>query len=330
MRLAHVMEQAGHEVKTVFVDHFQSCHSYLAKKLDEWHVGNGRQQYDRSIFLEAVEAINEWQADKALFVNYGFREEWREEFRTAIAKTKCHLLGWVIDPIQDVNDLSWNKCYNFYDKVFFYEKYDAEAMTDKLGIKAEYCPVGYNDAYVISRPLPVRYKRDIVFVGSPYKSRLNILERLAVVCRSKGWHLEVYGPFWSEGRYFWKKYQKMLKYPNIRNVVHDGVFSSAEIAKLYSETKICLNLHTGAAKGMNPRSYEIMATGAFQLLDKRQSYDTLLVGEGFDEFVNFEDLVNKLEFYLTHEAARQSVIAAGQTKINVYSMTNVLAKILGH
>lgn len=325
LRISYILEKNGHEVKTVFVDHFQSCHSYLAKKMDEWHISDGKDKYDRGIFTEALQLINEWGAERAFFVNYGFRAEWKDEFRTKILNKKCKLISWTIDPA-NVNDLANKEIYSFYDKSYFYEKYDADNIAKNFSLNTEYCPVGFNDSYQNKSNVASEY--DIVFVGSPYKSRLTILEKLAKESEKRGWRLGIFGPFFDEGIYFWKKYQRQLKYPHIKSVLHDGIFTSEEVAEIYGKSKICLNLHTEVARGMNPRSYEIIAVGAFQLMDKRKSYDTLQIGEGFDEFTDFDDLIAKIDYYLTNKDKRLEIINAGQEKISAYSMEKCLRRML--
>lgn len=326
LRISYILEKKGHEVKTIFVDHFQSCHSYLDKKLDEWHISDGKNKYDRGIFNMAMEYINDWGAERAFFVNYGFRSEWRAEFRDRLINANCKLIGWVIDPA-DIGNHDNREIYSFYDKIYFYERCDAESISKNFSINAEYCPVGFNDSYCKNKNID-EYKYDIVFVGSPYKSRLKVLEKLSKVSWKNGWKLRIFGPFFNEGRYFWKKYQKQWKYPYIKKFLHDGVFTSDEVAEIYRKSKICLNLHTDIAKGMNPRSYEIIATGAFQLMDKRRSYDTLQVGDGFEEFADFDDMLEKIDYYLKNEDKRQEIIDTGQKKISAYSMERCLFRML--
>lgn len=322
-----ILHKNSHDVRYIYVDHFQSCHSYLDKKLDELHISDGKNKYDRGIFNMALEYINDWGAERVFFVNYGFRSEWRADFRAKILNKRCKLISWTIDPA-NVNDLANKEIYSFYDKSYFYEKYDADNIAKNFNLNVEYCPVGFNDSYCILDDNNDRFEYDIVFVGSPYKSRLTILEALSREAQKHSWKLGIFGPFFDEGRYFWKKYQRQLKYPNIKRFLQDRTFTSEEIAAIYRKSKICLNLHTDTAKGMNPRSYEIIATGAFQLMDSRKSYDTLHIGEGFDVFTDFDDLIAKIKYYLSNPEERSRVISVGQGKISSYSMEKCLCKML--
>jgi len=69
-------------------------------------------------------------------------------------------------------------------------------------------------------------------------------------------------------------------------------------------------------RGLNLRAFELASCGVFQLLQRVPS-----VGEFFEEdkeivcFDTQEDMLNKIRFYLTHEADRQRIAHAARERV---------------
>ena len=92
--------------------------------------------------------------------------------------------------------------------------------------------------------------------------------------------------------------------------------TASKSATLYSKTKICLNIHDGRHKSPNPRTFEILATGTFELIDERESYGGLLQeGRDLIQFRDVEDLLFKIDYYLLHEDEREAIAASGHRAI---------------
>ena len=45
-------------------------------------------------------------------------------------------------------------------------------------------------------------------------------------------------------------------------------------ADIYQRSKICLNIHGNGSTGVNPRTFEILACGAMEMVDVRGDYDS--------------------------------------------------------
>lgn len=325
LQIKRTLESGGYEVRIIYVDHYQSCHSYFAKKIDEWGFHAGKMKYDRGIYDQAKDAVLNWQAKRILFVNFAFAPEWKSEFKALCQKNNCLMVSWLVDPA-DVDNPDIPEVYGFYDKAYFYEEYAAKAIREKYNFPAQFCPVGFNPGYDV-KPL-TKPSIDIAFLGSPYKNRMAILDKLAQIADQEHWKLDVFGPFLGESRYFWKKYQRKMRYQNLFKHVHDGCFASDEIAKIYADAKICLNMHLDEQVGMNPRCYEVMATGSFLLTDIRQDYGKFVPGEDFGVYTDFDDLVQKIKYYLENEESRKQIAANGRRKVQSYSMKRCLQEML--
>lgn len=60
LRVEETLLHMGYEVEKIYVDHFQSSHSYVLKKLDEFCFSKFREQYERSIYDRACHIIKIW------------------------------------------------------------------------------------------------------------------------------------------------------------------------------------------------------------------------------------------------------------------------------
>ena len=229
-----------------------------------------------------------------------------------------------MDTVQ--NDKSIGEYCQFFHHIFVFEKQDIAFFQQKYAIGVEYCPVGFNSAY---RKIHKTVKDlDLVFVGSPFKNRLALLDPLAVAAERNGWQMQVYGPFYSE-QYFWKKPFFRRKHPALYRFVHNGLVSSEQAAALYTRAKICLNIHAAEHKSLNPRTFEIMATGSLQLLDQREDYDQLIPGKDVLVFSGADDLVHQVTDILAHYKRYAPIAASGQQKaLAHYSLRQSLERVL--
>lgn len=168
---------------------------------------------------------------------------------------------------------------------------------------------------------------DIFFMGSPFKNRLCILEALAKRAERKKWKLKIIGPFYDK-KYPWKKYVFAKKYPHVNKFLENRVIRSEEANEFYAESKICLNIHDARHKCLNPRSFDILAAGAFEMVDVRERYTgDIQPGKALVEFTDIEDLSGKIEYYLQNDEERKKIAKYGYEH-NIYSMENSLRTIL--
>lgn len=119
------------------------------------------------------------------------------------------------------------------------------------------------------------------------------------------------------------------KYPYIYYYLENRRVSSKEAAELYARTKICLNIHDYHHKSPNPRTFEILATGAFELIDKRDNWAGLKPEVDLISFDNATDLISKIEYYLKNNNERCAIGRQGeQTVKNTFQMKYLLNKII--
>lgn len=200
--------------------------------------------------------------------------------------------------------------------------YDIFAVIQKEPFLSELKTIGQsNSLYLPLAALPSFHKRislgedekkyfgsDISFMGAGYPNRRVAFRPLA------GKDFKIWGSDWDgEG---------ILK----RNIQRAGErISEQDSLKIYSASKINLNLHSSLDSQriismgdfVNPRTFELAAIGAFQLVDQRLLMDELFPGGMLATFDSIEGLYKSIAHYLEHpderaamaQKARQHVLA---------------------
>lgn len=91
--------------------------------------------------------------------------------------------------------------------------------------------------------------------------------------------------------------------------------SSEDCVKIFNATKINLNLHSSVQVDdlvtfgdfVNPRTFELAACGAFQLVDKRSLLDEAFAEGELATFTSMDELVEKIEYFTAHSEEREAI-----------------------
>ncbi len=314
------LQSLGCDVRYIDTDPYRQNCSYFAKKIDEIGIRCGRYKYLERVHNKLYEIMNEFRPDVVFFINIPEGVLTIDDLIYIRKRSKS--VCWFVDGISNRPGI---KGYlNAFDHIYVFEYKDV-AYLNSMNFKGIYLPVGYNDVFRSARN---QEDIDIIFIGSPFHNRLEILEKVARVSKKKQWILKVIGPFY-DNRYPWKKIIFKRRYPYIYSCLENRRVSSKEAADLYSRTKICLNIHDYHHKSPNPRTFEILATGAFELIDKRDNWGGLKPGIDLISFDNTIDLISKIEYYLKNNTKRCTIGRQGkQTVINAFRMKYLLNKII--
>ncbi|MEW5769567.1 MAG: glycosyltransferase [Pseudomonadota bacterium] len=189
-----------------------------------------------------------------------------------------------------------------YDRVYVFEAGDIPWLREQLGIESSFLPMGFDpDVY---RPMPeVEKDIDVFFVGKYYPERRETLERLARDFADR--KLRFYGRYvrYREPK-TWGQHLR-YKLSGQGGVFINRSLNPGEINRMYARAKICLNMHHAqSSHGCNPRVYEIMGAGAFQLVDDLPYLrDTL--GDVLDRYADYGQLRDAIAHFLFDDAARE-------------------------
>ncbi len=155
----------------------------------------------------------------------------------------------------------------------------------------------------------VVYASDVVFIGSPEKERIAVLEDIA----KRGWNLKIYGPDW----------HRFSVSPELQRCIVGRPVYFEEHAKVLSAAKIALVFFRRGDRDLtNTRLFETPASGVFSLVEENLEVSRFY--EGGKEVETFKDAVEacgKIEYYLAHEKERKTIAAAGYKKAVSFQYT---------
>ena len=150
------------------------------------------------------------------------------------------------------------------------------------------------------------YGHDIVFVGSYYPSRAELLEKLT------DFKIGVWGPGWD----------KLEINSKLRFHIKSAHTAPLEWVNIYNSSKIILTPHYQDPKSRfqvyqaSPRVFEAMACGAFVISDRQKDVMALFKdGEHFVSYSGYKDLISKIKFYLENPSKRKKIAAQGQQEV---------------
>ncbi len=151
-----------------------------------------------------------------------------------------------------------------------------------------------------------RFSADVAFLGAGYPNRRVAFRQLT--------HLDfkIWGTEWDA--------EPLLE----RHVQMQGArISPEDCVKIYNATKINLNLHSSVQARelvtggdfVNPRTFELAACGAFQLVDRRSLMRDMFSGEELATFGSMEELLDGISTYLRDESARATITHKGRERV---------------
>ncbi|MCX8042924.1 MAG: glycosyltransferase [Desulfobacterota bacterium] len=206
----------------------------------------------------------------------------------------------------------WKQYAPAYDFYFTIQKGEFFEQLKHLGThNYAYLPVAA--APEIHKPLQLNpderayYGSDLSFLGAGYYNRQCMFRGLL------DFDFKIWGTEWDRQSILWQRVQK-----------NGERINSEESVKIFNATKININLHSSAyyegidpeGDFINPRTFEIAACGAFQLVDERREIDAFFLrNKEIVTFSSLEDLREKAQYYLYHPEERQKIARAARQRI---------------
>ena len=175
----------------------------------------------------------------------------------------------------------------------------AQAMKKLFKGKYYYIPQGVKKStieYIKSQKLDKKYAYDIVFIGAKLSKKKWINEKIIPTLQKK-YKVYLHGQGWKKRDFFFKALHKIGKLSNLKilSLISQKfytVINEKEEAKLYRNSKICINFHERDQDGnkshriINQRLFKIAGCGGIQIVDK----DKLIDDQFPCEFIMQEDL----------------------------------------
>lgn len=144
----------------------------------------------------------------------------------------------------------------------------------------------------------------ILGMHAAYLERVNTLKRL--------------GEHFSVDLYTLSDTSVFSKCPKIH--VKGSAKTLTEMPKIFHLSKINLNMTIRPIqKGLSLRIWDILGCGGFLMCNLQEElFDHFIPGQDLETFSSIEELVDKCEFYLSHEDIRQKIALSGYEKVKAH------------
>ena len=214
--------------------------------------------------------------------------------------------------VEDCNRFqTWRSLAPYFDYMFLIQDGEFIKMVEQAGAgRALYLPVGCDPQ--VHAPVPVTeeerrvFGSQVSFVGAGYNNRCHVFANLARR------DFKIWGSDWPACSPFTKLVQRQGRRVD-----------PADYVKVFNSTAVNLNLHSSSERDgvdptgdfVNPRTFELAATGAFQLVDQRRHLPPLFdIGPEMAVFHDAKEMEEKIDYYLAHPAERAQIATASRAR----------------
>ena len=334
--VAYALRKLGYDVKVFYVPLVSSRDLGV---LDYFQYKFSRKSFLESFYekkkLDLIKEIGRYQPDLFFSINGNAYYEFIDEsVLTKLTSINAKRIVWYIDTIRRFENIAQN--IQGFDQVFSFEPNDIEYIQKKCLAPAEYLPIGVSEElYCNSEGQSAEPIYDICFVGNTSDNRLEVLDHVAEYCYRNDKKFVVYGHYW-HNKHWWQCYHAKKKFakqhPYLANYVTNSLLNGQQVAELYSKSKICLNIHISLHKGINPRTFEIMGGGNFELCDNRA--DGIKMGIRSKENIAFynssEECVALIDYYLNNREERRMIAENSRRLVEErFTLTKLLLEKIG-
>jgi spore maturation protein CgeB len=206
----------------------------------------------------------------------------------------------------------WRQVAGGYDYWFVIQQASCVDALKRAGARhVSYLPMAADP--VLHRPLRLtaaeqdEYSADVSFVGAGYANRRTLLPRWL----SKDWSFKLWGNEW-EGA------------DGLTSVLQRGGarIDTETCIKIFNATSVNLNLHSCAGDGLdpeadfvNPRTFELAACGAFQLVDERSLLPDLFAADEMIRFTAATEVPSFIRTWLDDGPGRRAIAEAARRRV---------------
>lgn len=201
-----------------------------------------------------------------------------------------------------------------YDIVLTHEM-NCVAWYRELGCpQVHYLPLAAGMELYTPKKVEIPYHTDICFIANGFWNRIAFIEQVAPFLSQK--KTLIAGWWWD----------RLGNYELLKDKIRPNInwLPPEETASFYNGAKIVINLHRAdqdpanfnsrgiVGHSINPRTYEICASGAFQLTDSRTDLAQLYVpGREIVTYESSQDFIDKASYYLEHDGEREAIALRG-------------------
>lgn len=223
------------------------------------------------------------------------------------ARARCPLVTWWLD---DPFRHSVEGLLPYYDIFFIFDRSYVARLVQAGALDVRFLPCACDETVYQPKTLTwaerARYRCDIALVAWYYARRAEVVNAL------DDFDLKIWGRGWRSAQA-----RQSLSRRWRGTIEGERFITDRETAKIYCATKIGLNIHSEQTReaGLNTRSFELLAAGAFELVDSIPGMDELLEpGREVAVYTSPEEARDLADHYLHHEAKRIDVARRGRER----------------
>lgn len=301
------LEKLGHRVS--WLDHSVHHPSYEAfsSYRDERHRLTMQSRFCDVLSLGAITHVAEDPPDLVLAIAQApltlavLEHLRRKKFLTAM---------WFVENYRHLT--YWQQLASGYDHWFVIQQAECVEALKRAGAPhVHYLPMAADAS--IHRPLTLtaaeqeEYGADVSFVGAGYANRRSLLPQWF----SNDWTFKLWGNEWDGAA-------------NLQHILQrNGARIDTETCmKVFNATAVNLNLHSSSGPALdaqadfvNPRTFELAACGAFQLVDERTLLPDLFTPEEVVQFQQAEQVPSLIRTWLKDSAGRRRYADAARRRV---------------
>jgi len=180
-----------------------------------------------------------------------------------------------------------------------------------------YLPLGTNPNIFKKMMIDETYMSDVLFLGYPYPSRVNLAR---IVLENTNYKLTLIGKGWR------KQIPKNLRRSK-QLLIIDKWIPPILAASFYNGAKIVINQHREMnfvqnknslqveSESINNRTFDISACGAFQLIDYKKDLYSQYQEDEIVHYQNPSDFINKINKFIYEDDYREFIAYKAQSKV---------------
>lgn len=322
--IIRVLREEGHTVDFFAERPFYTNCSYLSRRFYKWGCRSLESRWEKRWRRECLEYMQaHMSADSVLLCLTGrmisddILELWQDHVTA--------LMMW--DSVRRY-DVDFQQRLRHYRYVFAFEYTDIAYAAQTFQVRMTYLPLGYDP--VVYYPKEEARDIDVAFVGTPMLQRVEVLERVAAHISKTEGRMYV-GGRWYDDRYPWKVCSYRKRHPHLFPFLINRMLLPEDVAGIYRRSKIVLNINNDVHRSVSPRTFEILATSTFQLMNSgQQSNGTLDFDRDLVQYEDIDDLLRKIDFYLQHDEMRAQIAAHGAESVRRFSLDELVQRMVGN
>ena len=215
---------------------------------------------------------------------------------------------WTDDPFRKPVDA----ILPFYDLFFIFDRSYIPRLRREGASQVHFLPCACDETVYYPRPLhpsdKAHYGSEIALV-TWYRPD----HRLPILTALSRYNLKVWGRGWTS-----PEARRSLNGIDQRILQIDRFVPDHVAAKIYNAAQIGLNIHSIQTHqaGLNTRSFELLATGAFQLVDAIPGMEELLTpGKEVVAYHSPDEAAELAGYYLQHPENQKTIAACGRKRV---------------